>query len=172
MEKTKIKPLSDYLLILPLESETTLPSGIVIPDSAKEKPQDGEVIAVGPGKKDETGKEISHSHPNARYTVRLENLGNCDSELQNPQGVEVKGVIYGGRDSDTWVPVFESFDYAHGVITIASSLESETTSATLGAQGVRKFNPMANMDFLSMPIGNYIKNHLNFAKDLKENRNM
>ena len=45
-----IKPLSDYLLIEPLEKETTLPSGIVIPDSAKEKPQEGKVIAVGPGR--------------------------------------------------------------------------------------------------------------------------
>lgn len=58
MEKTKIKPLSDYVLILPLESETTLPSGIVIPDSAKEKPQEGKVIAVGPGRKDDSGKVI------------------------------------------------------------------------------------------------------------------
>jgi chaperonin GroES len=51
----KIKPLFDYLLIKPLEKETTLPSGIVIPDSAKEKPQEGEVIAVGPGAKDKDG---------------------------------------------------------------------------------------------------------------------
>ncbi len=53
MAKPKIKPLSDYLLIMPLEEETKLPSGIVIPDTAKEKPQKGEVIAVGPGKVDD-----------------------------------------------------------------------------------------------------------------------
>ena len=51
-----IKPLFDNILILPLETDTTPPSGIVIPDSAKEKPQEGKVIAVGPGKKDENGK--------------------------------------------------------------------------------------------------------------------
>lgn len=56
--KTKIRPLSDYLLIEPLEKETTLPSGIVIPDTAKEKPQEGKIVAVGPGKKDENGKVI------------------------------------------------------------------------------------------------------------------
>ena len=50
-----IKPLSDYLLIEPLEKETTLPSGIVIPDSAKEKPQEGKVIAVGPGRITDSG---------------------------------------------------------------------------------------------------------------------
>jgi len=52
-----IKPLFDFVLIEPLEKETTLPSGIVIPDSAKEKPQEGKIIAVGPGKeRDEHGK--------------------------------------------------------------------------------------------------------------------
>jgi len=54
----KIKPLFDYLLIEPLEKETTLPSGIVIPDSAKEKPQEGKIVASGPGAKDKNGKLI------------------------------------------------------------------------------------------------------------------
>lgn len=46
---SKVKPLHDYVLIEPLEKETTLPSGIVLPDSAKEKPQEGKIIAVGTG---------------------------------------------------------------------------------------------------------------------------
>jgi chaperonin GroES len=54
----KIKPLGDHLLIEPLERETKLPSGIVIPDTVKEKPQEGKVLAVGPGKKDENGNLI------------------------------------------------------------------------------------------------------------------
>jgi len=55
----KIKPLSDYLLVELIEEDTTLPSGIVIPDSVKkEKPQEGKIIAVGPGKKDDSGKTI------------------------------------------------------------------------------------------------------------------
>ena len=48
--KTRIKPVSDNLLVEPLEREEKLPSGLVIPDTAKEKPQEGKVIAVGPGK--------------------------------------------------------------------------------------------------------------------------
>ncbi len=47
---SKVKPLFDYVLIEPLEKETTLPSGIVIPDSAKEKPQEGKIVAIGEGK--------------------------------------------------------------------------------------------------------------------------
>jgi chaperonin GroES len=48
-----IKPLADRVLIETAEAETTTASGIIIPDSAKEKPQKGTVVAVGPGKKDE-----------------------------------------------------------------------------------------------------------------------
>ncbi|KPK42968.1 MAG: phosphoenolpyruvate carboxykinase [Omnitrophica WOR_2 bacterium SM23_29] len=118
-------------------------------------------------KVDEKKNIIPYAHPNARYTITLKSLRNCDLDLENPRGVEIGGIIYGGRDSDTWPPVFESFDWQHGVITIAASLESETTAATLGKEGIRKFNPMANLDFLSIPIGKYIKNHLDFAKDLK-----
>ena len=59
MSKTtgnRIKPLFDYVLIRPLEGETKTPSGIVLPDSAKEKPQVGEVMAVGPGAHNNEGK--------------------------------------------------------------------------------------------------------------------
>ncbi|OGG08598.1 co-chaperone GroES [Candidatus Gottesmanbacteria bacterium RBG_16_43_7] len=58
MAKQTIKPLFDNVLIKPLKQEETLPSGIVLPDTAKEKPQVGEVMAVGPGGIDEKGKPI------------------------------------------------------------------------------------------------------------------
>ncbi len=121
------------------------------------------------GKKDENGNEIPYAHPNARYTIRLSSLKNCDCEaLESKDGVKVSAIIYGGRDSDTWVPVFQSFDWVHGVVTIGASLESETTAATLGQVGVRKFNPMANLDFVSIPIGKYVQNHIEFGKALKD----
>lgn len=53
MSKIKIKPLADRVLVLPAAAETQTASGIIIPDTAKEKPQQGEVVAVGSGKKDE-----------------------------------------------------------------------------------------------------------------------
>jgi chaperonin GroES len=56
MKIEQIKPLHDYVLIDPVEQETTLASGIVIPDSAKEKPQKGKVVAVGQGKSGEKGE--------------------------------------------------------------------------------------------------------------------
>ncbi|GIW62380.1 MAG: 10 kDa chaperonin [Patescibacteria group bacterium] len=55
---SNIKPLFDYVLIKPVQEEEMTPSGIVIPDTAKEKPQIGEVIAVGPGRIGKDGKHI------------------------------------------------------------------------------------------------------------------
>ena len=53
-----IKPLEDRIVVKTLEAETTTASGLVIPDSAKEKPQEGEVLAVGPGRVDDNGNRV------------------------------------------------------------------------------------------------------------------
>jgi len=118
------------------------------------------------GTTDENGNEIPHAHPNARYTIKLNDLSNCDSKLEDPYGVPIHGIFYGGRDSDTMPPVVESFNWEHGIF-IGASIESETTSATLGAVGVRKASPMANLDFLVVPLGKYLKNHQKFGNQLK-----
>jgi len=119
------------------------------------------------GKKDAEGNLIPPSHPNARFTLSLDLLENFDPRLNDPMGVEIQGIIYGGRDSDSCVPVEQSFNWVHGVITKGASLETETTAATLGKLEERKFNPMANIDFLSITIGKYVKMHLEFGKDLE-----
>ena len=56
--KTNIRPLEDRILVRPEEAQETTISGIVIPDTAKEKPQEGTVLAVGPGKRSESGDLI------------------------------------------------------------------------------------------------------------------
>jgi phosphoenolpyruvate carboxykinase (GTP) len=117
------------------------------------------------GMKGPDGNATTASHKNARYTIRISDLDNADSKADDPAGVPVGGFIYGGRDSDTTVPVFESLSWSHGVY-IGSIVESETTSATLGKAGVRKHNPMANLDFIVIPLGLYIKNHLAFGEKL------
>ncbi len=120
-----------------------------------------------PGKKDAADKEITISHLNARFTLPLSLLENLDSEYENPDGVPIKAIVYGGRDSDTNVPVTEAFGWQHGIIAMGASLESETTAATLGKEGVREFNPMSNLDFLSIPIADYINSNLKFGRKLK-----
>lgn len=54
-----IKPLGDRVLVKPIEKETTTASGIILPETAKEKPQEGEIIAVGQGRRDEDGERIA-----------------------------------------------------------------------------------------------------------------
>jgi chaperonin GroES len=54
----KIRPLGDRVLVKPIEEAEVKKGGIIIPDTAKEKPQEGEVVAVGTGKRDENGKHI------------------------------------------------------------------------------------------------------------------
>jgi phosphoenolpyruvate carboxykinase (GTP) len=119
------------------------------------------------GKTDKDGKPVPASHKNARYTIRLSALANLDKEANNPGGVPVGGIIYGGRDSDTLVPVEQAFTWSEGIIAKGASIESETTAATLGQHGVRKFNIMANQDFVSIPLGRYIQNNLDFAKGVE-----
>ena len=119
------------------------------------------------GKKDSKGNEITASHKNARYCLNIPDLNNCDPMLDDPEGVPLGGIVYGGRDSDTWVPVEQAFSWKEGIIIKGAALESETTAATLGAEGVRTFNLMANLDFLSIPLGRYIQNNLEFEKDIE-----
>ncbi|MCF7915581.1 MAG: phosphoenolpyruvate carboxykinase (GTP) [Spirochaetaceae bacterium] len=121
------------------------------------------------GKKDSKGQEIGIAHSNSRYTMRLDYLDNFDKEgFEDKKGVQVQGVLYGGRDSDTTVPVEESRNWEEGIVLKASTLESETTSATLGAEGVRKASPMANLDFVSYPLGEYTMNNIDFVKGMKD----
>jgi phosphoenolpyruvate carboxykinase (GTP) len=132
-------------------------------------PKDG-INYCGPwkeGMKGPDGRETTPSHKNARYTVRIDDLKNADPNWDNPKGLPIGGIIYGGRDSDTNVPVREAYSWEHGICTMGAMLESETTSATIGQEGVRKWNVMSNMDFLSMSVGKYLENNLNFAKEIE-----
>jgi phosphoenolpyruvate carboxykinase (GTP) len=133
-------------------------------------PKDG-VNFSGPwneGKTDSDGNPIPPAHKNARYTVALQALSNVDPELESPIGVHLSGIMYGGRDARTYVPVQQSFSWEHGIIAYGASLETETTFATLGREGVSEINVMSIQDFLAIPVGKYILNNLNFAKDLKK----
>ena len=58
MAKTKFRPLHDRVVVRRIQADEKTKGGIIIPDTAKEKPQEGEVIAVGPGGRDEAGKLI------------------------------------------------------------------------------------------------------------------
>lgn len=80
-----IKPLEDRIVVKPLDAEQTTASGLVIPDTAKEKPQEGEVLAVGPGRFDDEGDKRIPLDVKVGDTVLYSKYG----------GTEVK---YGGQE--------------------------------------------------------------------------
>jgi phosphoenolpyruvate carboxykinase (GTP) len=120
------------------------------------------------GKKDAKGNEIPLAHKNARYTVALKALANCDPELDNSQGVVLSGIMYGGRDSKAYVPVQQGFDWTHGIILYGASLETETTFTIIGKEGLTEINLMSIQDFLAISMGKYTRNNIEFAQDLKK----
>ncbi|MEN3013532.1 MAG: phosphoenolpyruvate carboxykinase (GTP) [Endomicrobiia bacterium] len=120
------------------------------------------------GKKDDSGEEIPAAHKNARYTVSLKALANCDEELENPEGVYLAGIMFGGRDYRGYVPVQQSFDWTHGVVAFGAALETETTFAIVEEEGKYEINIMSIQDFVSIPLGTYVKNYIEFGKKLKK----
>lgn len=120
-----------------------------------------------PAKVNAEGKPAPMSHPNARFTIAISTLKNRDPSADDPKGVPLGGVIYGGRDSDTCVPVEQAFDWAHGILTKAVVQESETTFATTGAEGKRDHSPMSNGDFLSISLPDYLADDLKIVQGVK-----
>jgi len=85
----KLKPLTDNILIEPLEAEQKTASGILIPDTAKEKPQQGKVVAVGPGKLNDEGK-VMPLGVNAGDTVLYKKWGGNDVKVDGKEMLIVK----------------------------------------------------------------------------------
>jgi phosphoenolpyruvate carboxykinase (GTP) len=120
------------------------------------------------GKTDEKGNKILPAHKNARYTIKLKALKNCDPELDNPMGVELGGIVYGCRDARAYVPVQQSFSWEHGIVAYGAALETETTFALVEAEGKYEINIMSIQDFVSIPLGKYIRNNLEFGRKLRK----
>ncbi len=77
-----LKPLDDRIVVRPNEAETQTASGLVIPDTAKEKPQQGEVLAVGPGKRSETSGDVIPVDIKVGDTVLYSKYGGTEVAVQ------------------------------------------------------------------------------------------
>lgn len=78
----KLKPLGDRLVVEPKEQEEMTASGLILPETAKEKPQQGTVIAVGPGRRDDNGKRIEMDVREGD-TVLYAKYGGTEVKLEN-----------------------------------------------------------------------------------------
>lgn len=112
------------------------------------------------GMKDEKGKEIPISHPNARCTLTSTALSNYSQRAEDPAGVETRVITYSGRDSDTMPPVWEARNAEEGVV-IGACIVSAATATEVGATGVKR-SPWANAPFIPGALGDYMDAQFKF----------